>query len=101
MSIIEEIEKRLKNREEEKALNLIEDHLKAFPEDAEVLFKYYEILFSNNHLPQARNVLIRLMKIKPDDEQFKARLSMLHEIMRFQERDIYASTNLNNDPWLD
>ncbi len=101
MTIIEEVDERLQNRQTEEALEIIQNHLKRYPEDKQVLFKQYEVLLSLNKLPHARNVLNKMVKLFPDDQQIRSRLLMLTDIMRFEEKDIYASTNLNNDPWLD
>jgi len=101
MTIIEEVDERLQNRQTEEALEIIQNHLKKYPNDKQVLFKHYEVLLSFNRLPHARNVLNKMVKLFPDDKEVRSRLLMLTEIMRFEEKDIYASTNLNNDPWLD
>lgn len=101
MTIIEEVDERLQNRQAAQALEIIQKYLQQFPNDKQLLLKQYEVLLSLNRLPHARNVLVKLVKLLPNDEQIRARLTMITEIMRFEEKDIYASTNLNNDPWLD
>jgi predicted Zn-dependent protease len=101
MTITEEVDERLQNRQTQEALEIIQNYLKKYPEDKQVLFKHYEVLLSLNRLPHARNVLNKMVKLFPDDREIRSRLLMLTDIMRFEEKDIYASTNLNNDPWLD
>ena len=101
MTIIEEVDERLQNRQTEEALEIIQTYLQRFPDDKQMLFKQYEVLLSLNRLPHARNVLVKLVKRFPDDQQIRSRLTMITDIMRFEEKDIYSSTNLNNDPWLD
>ncbi len=46
-------------------------------------------------------ILIKLLKLDRENKLISSKVEMTREILKFQNLDIYESTNLNLDPWLD
>ncbi len=49
----------------------------------------------------AINYYQKALKLKPEDEFIKNEIALLQTYLNFEKLDIYASTNLNNDPWFE
>lgn len=43
----------------------------------------------------------KVLKIDPKNKIILSKVEMIKDILKFQALDIFASTNLNIDPWLD
>jgi hypothetical protein len=43
----------------------------------------------------------KILKIDKDNSTALSKSEMLKDILKYTSLDIFASTNLNNDPWLD
>ena len=43
----------------------------------------------------------KVLKIDPKNKIIPSKVEMIKDILKFQALDIFASTNLNIDPWLD
>jgi len=50
---------------------------------------------------KAINVCNKILEKEPDNKQIKEQKEFLNEILKFTQLDIFASTNLNNDPWME
>ncbi|NCC74569.1 MAG: hypothetical protein EOM06_14405 [Sphingobacteriia bacterium] len=65
------------------------------------LIKEAEKAGSKEDFGGAINALNRILEIDPDNARARTLLDYYLEIVRFMNMDIFASTNLFMDPWLD
>ncbi len=49
----------------------------------------------------ALNDYNKVLKTESDNKLILSKVEMIRGILRFEAVDIFSSTNLNNDPWLD
>ena len=75
--------------------------LKAHPNNADLLVKRADIYYKTNHLGKALNDLRKAIKTNPESKEIKTKIETIEQILRSKALDIYASTNLNNDPWFE
>ncbi len=66
-----------------------------------LLHERAELYTSIQEYGKAINDYLRLIEINADDKIAIAKLSILRNILKYSNIDIYASTNTNMDPWLD
>lgn len=95
------IRKLAEQEEYEKALKMLDEELERVPENTELMVEKAKIY---NHLQQyseAINTLREVLKINPGHKEARNMREMCFDILRSQQLDIYSSTNLSNDPWLD
>ena len=67
----------------------------------ELLYKRAELLIKMGDNAMAVNDFNRILKLDPEQKYAKSQLEFLTTILRFNNTDIYASTNTNMDPWLE
>ena len=67
----------------------------------ELLYKRAELLIKTGDNAMAVNDFNRILKLDPEQKYAKSQLEFLTTILRFNNTDIYASTNTNMDPWLE
>ncbi len=99
METIEKINRLLdegKNEEAEKLLDSIAakgvvDELK------EIIYLYQRL----QKYGKAINVCNQVLEAEPGNQQVLRQKELLNEILKFTQLDIYASTNLWNDPWFE
>lgn len=51
------------------------------------------------NLSGAINSLLKVIAIDPNNKKAKTQISYLEEIIRFNNTDVFSSTNLFMDPW--
>lgn len=71
------------------------------PGNMQILVKRGDLFYKLQKYTQALNDYNKALKNSPNNEELNAKIEMISNIIKFQGSDIYASTNLNNDPWLD
>jgi protein involved in temperature-dependent protein secretion len=54
---------------------------------------------AEGRMDEAINVISAYLKEYPDDKQVAALLEQILTIVKYNNRDIYAATNLDMDPW--
>ena len=59
------------------------------------LFKHYA------RWANAINFFNKALKEKPENKAIQQEITFLMEILKLEQLDIFASTNLNKDPWLE
>ncbi|MCD6366174.1 MAG: hypothetical protein J7L46_01400 [Bacteroidales bacterium] len=59
------------------------------------LFKHYA------QWANAVNLFNKALKEKPGNKTIQQEITFLMEILKLEQLDIFASTNLNKDPWLE
>ncbi|MFP4046221.1 MAG: tetratricopeptide repeat protein [Bacteroidales bacterium] len=90
--------------EEEKfddAIELLNTFLANNSEDMDILLKKAFLLKQMQKFSDALNTLKKVFDNDPENAEALKLHTMIMDILRFQQTDIYASTNLSNDPWLD
>jgi len=100
-NIIEKTKTCLENEQYSKAKKLLDDALEENPENIALLFTRAKLFRQLQNFSEAFNDLQYILKIDPNHEEAKNLLDLTRGILQCQQLDIYASTNLNNDPWLD
>lgn len=75
--------------------------LKTHPDNEDLLVKRADLYYKTNHLGKALNDLRKARKTNLASKEIKAKIESIEQILRSKALDIYASTNLNNDPWFE
>ena len=96
----EKIEKSIENSPTE-VEKWVDEALRVFPDNIEFLQQKALLQEKNGLIAQAINTLIKILDIAPENSEAKTRKEYLETIQKFRNTDIYASTNLGHDPWLD
>ena len=91
----------MENEQYSEAKKLLDDALEEDPENAALLLSRAKLFRQLQNYSEAFNDLQYILKINPNHEEAKNMMELTREILQCQQLDIYASTNLNNDPWLD
>ena len=99
--LIEEVNGLIENEEYSKAKKLLDNALDENPENIALLLTRAKLFRQLQNFSEAFNDLQYLLKIDPNHEEARNLLDLTRGILQCQQLDIYSSTNLNNDPWLD
>ena len=99
--IIETIHKDIENEAYSKAKNELDEALQKDPDNIRLLLNRAKLYRQLQKFGDAFNDLQAIIKQNPDHQEAKSLLNLTRSILQGQQLDIYASTNLNNDPWLD
>ena len=100
-SITERFNELVENEEYIAAENLLNETLKDDSENVEVLLARAKLYRQLQKFPDAFNDLQYVLKLAPEHTEAKNLLHLTQDILRYQKLDIYSSTNLNYDPWLE
>ena len=85
-----------KNEEAEKILDEIA-RKGDIEELKEIIYLYQRL----QKYGKAINICNRVLESEPDNAKVLKQKELLNEILKFTQLDIYASTNLWNDPWFE
>lgn len=96
-----EIEKLIRDREFDKALNLINNQISSDADNIELYIIRGDFFYIQQKFPNALNDYNKVLKKDKNNKLIMSKVEMIKEILKFEAVDIFASTNLNNDPWLD
>lgn len=99
--IKQKIEKYINNQEYTKALEELTECILNNKDDIELYVLRGDIYYKKQEYAKALNDFNKVLKSEPSDQIIKSKVNMIKDILKFQALDIYASTNLNKDPWLD
>lgn len=100
-NLIEKVKEHMENEEYSEAKKLLDNALNEQPESTVLLLNRAKLFRQLQNFSEAFNDLQFILKIDPEHEEAKNLLNLTREILQCQQLDIYASTNLNNDPWID
>jgi len=67
----------------------------------DLLYKRADLLIKSGDNAMAVNDFSHILKLDPKQKYAKSQLEFLTTILRYNNTDIYASTNTNFDPWLE
>lgn len=96
-----EIDKLVEKKEYDKALSLLNEKLNQNPDQQEWLEKRGDIYYKMEKFGEALNNYNKVIKLNKDNKMVISKAEMTLNILKFQNLDIFESTNLNLDPWLD
>ena len=96
-----EIKEDIKNNEFEKALNKLNKGIDSNAENSEILILRGDLFYTQQKFSNALNDYNKVLKIEKENKLILAKVEMIKQILKFEAIDIFESTNLNNDPWLD
>lgn len=100
-NIKKNIERYIKNQEYTKALEELTNYILNNKKDVELYILRGDIYYKKQEYGKALNDFNLVINLQPDNKIIKSRVEMIKDILKFQALDIYSSTNLNKDPWLD
>ena len=89
------------NKEYDKAIDLLAKLIKEKPNDSNWLVLRGNIFYLQQKFAKALNDYSKALKSDPENKILASKIEMIKEILKFQALDIYSSTNLNIDPWLE
>jgi len=58
-------------------------------------------LLAQQKFNEAINYLQNILENDPENKQVSGLLELIRNILKYSNRDIFASTNLDMDPWLE
>lgn len=96
-----EVERLKSEQNFDKAIKLLNDRIEKEPNSFDLLELRGDIYYLMQKFGDALNDFNLILKHNNDNKEIKAKLEMVKQILRFQNLDIFESTNLNLDPWLD
>ena len=99
--LINEINDHVKENQFDLAFDKLNASLKNDPENIEMLLMRGDLFYNLQHYSKALNDYNKILRIESENKIVSSKIEMIKDILKFQAVDIYASTNLNVDPWLD
>jgi len=99
--LVEDVSELIENEKYSQAKKLLDDAMEENPENISLLLTRAKLFRQLQNFSEAFNDLQYLLKIDPNHEEARNLLDLTRGILQCQQLDIYSSTNLNNDPWLD
>jgi len=99
--LIDDIHNDIENEAYSKAQRILDEAIKEHPDDVRLLLNRAKLFRQLQKFGDAFNDLQAILKLDPEHLEAKKFLNLTRSILQGQQLDIYASTNLNNDPWLD
>ncbi|HRW62351.1 MAG TPA: tetratricopeptide repeat protein [Bacteroidales bacterium] len=84
-----------------KAISAINNCIALNPDKADFFMARGDLYYKMQKFALALNDYNKAFKKDPDNKNIKTKIEFIKDILKFQNLDIYASTNLNKDPWLD
>jgi tetratricopeptide (TPR) repeat protein len=101
MKETEAVEKLINNKEYKKAIELLSSLIETDKENSKWLNMRGDIYYLHQDYPNALNDFLKVLKTDSESKNIASKIEMIKEILKFQALDIYGSTNMNLDPWLD
>ena len=99
--IKEKIKGNIKNQEYTIALEDLNELLLSDSDNIDWLTFRGDIYNLKQEYGKALNDYNRVLKIESDNKIVRSKIEIIKDILKFQNLDIFESTNLNKDPWLD
>lgn len=96
-----EIKEDIRNKEFEKAISKLNASIGSDLKKLELLVLRADLFYTLQRFSDALNDYNKVLKIEKENKLIISKVEMIKQILKFEAVDIFASTNLNNDPWLD
>lgn len=90
----------IQDKEYDKAVSELNNLLQKHSDVTKCLIKRGDLYYLQHKYSDALNDYNKVLKIESENKLISAKAEMITEILRYEAIDIFASTNLNNDPWL-
>lgn len=101
MKETEAVEKLINNKEYKKAIELLSTLIETDKDNSKWLRMRGDAYYLLQEFSNAINDFSKVLKLEPESKNIASKIEMIKEILKFQALDIFESTNLNVDPWLD
>ncbi len=95
------VENYIANKEFDKAIDMLSSEINKDDKQLQLLEMRGDIYYTLQKFGDALNDFNKILKIDKNNRIILSKAEMTKQILRFQNLDIYESTNLNLDPWLD
>ncbi len=95
------IEKYIQDQEYAKAIEVLTSIINKDLNKVDWLILRGNIYYIKQEYSKSLNDYNKVLKIDPKNKIISSKVEMIKDILKFQTLDIFASTNLNMDPWLD
>ncbi|HAF28666.1 MAG TPA: hypothetical protein DCG75_06420 [Bacteroidales bacterium] len=95
------IDKYIQDQEYTKAIDELTDYIERDIDVINCFMLRGDVYYIKQEFAKALNDFNKVLKIDPENKSLNAKVEMIKDILKFQALDIYSSTNLNKDPWLD
>jgi tetratricopeptide (TPR) repeat protein len=96
-----EIKEDIRNEEFKKALSKLNKSIDENLNNLELLILRGDLFYALQKFSDALNDYNKVLKIEKENKLIISKVEMIKQILKFEAIDIFESTNLNNDPWLD
>ncbi len=95
------IGKYIKNQEYTKAIDELTERIAINQKNIDLYILRGDVHNIKQEYAKALNDYNKAVKLEPGHKIVTAKIELIKDILKFQALDIYSSTNLNKDPWLD
>ncbi len=95
------IDKYIQNQKYAKAIEVLTGLIDKDLNKVDCLILRGDIYNIKQEYSKSLNDYNKVLKIDPKNKIILSKVEMIKDILKFQALDIFASTNLNIDPWLD
>lgn len=95
------VDKYIQDQEYTKAIDELTDYINKDLDTINWLSLRGDMYNITQQYSKALNDYNKVLKIDPENKSLISKVEMIKDILKFQALDIYSSTNLNKDPWLD
>ncbi|MCG8412205.1 MAG: hypothetical protein MI739_13075 [Bacteroidales bacterium] len=99
--LVKEIERLIQQQKTTEALNKLNAVIAENVQNIELLRIRGDLFYGQQKYSQALNDYNKVLKVDKNQTLIKSKVEMIKGILKFEALDIFESTNLNNDPWLD
>lgn len=99
--IKQRIDKYIKNQEYTRAVEELTEQIANNKKNVDLYILRGDVYNIKQEYAKALNDYNKVLKLEPGNKIINSKVEMIKDILKFQALDIYASTNLNIDPWLD
>lgn len=96
-----EVEVLIEKKQFDEAVELLNNGLKDDESNLQLLELRGNVYYTQEKFGDALNDFNKVLKEDKENKAILAKAEMVKQILRFQNLDIFESTNLNLDPWLD
>jgi len=98
---MKEIDQLIEAEKYDDAFDFINQKLAEDTQNTEFMFYKALLLQKTGKFADAINLYNKLLEIEPENKEAQINIEMMQTIFRHSNKDIFACTNLHNDPWME
>lgn len=83
------------------ALDVVNQEISKDSKNIDLYIMRGDLYYRMQKFADALNDYNKVLKVDKTNKSISSKVELIKGILKFEALDIYASTNLNNDPWLD